>query len=128
VRRSWLVLQVVNATMADAVSVVLSMDSNGTVSTDIDQLAEERHSQSRTLGYFSGGNTTVNFEGQFTPERYLGIPSASAENAIVGGAGPVEEYFWIVSVKPTAAATGNIAYRVKIVYDVVWSELKAPSP
>jgi len=128
VRQSWISVEVVNATMADALSVVLSMDSNSSASTDIDQLAEERYSQSCTLGYYSGGNTAVTFNGHFTPEKHLGIPCTSSENAVVSGAGPVEEYFWIISVKPTAAATGNIAYRTKIVYDVVFTELKAPSP
>jgi len=128
VRQAWISVEVVNATMADALSVVLSMDSNSSASTDIDQLAEDRYSQSATLGYYTSGNTTVTFNGHFTPEKHLGIPSTSAENASSGGTGPVEEYYWIVSVKPMAAATGNVAYRVKVVYDVVFSELKAPSP
>jgi len=121
-------VEVVNATVADAVGVVLSMDSDNLVSSDIDQLAEERYSQSNTLGYYSGGNTAVTFKSHFTPIKHLGIPSTSSENAIVNGAGPVELYYWVISAKPTAGATGNVAYRVKIVYDVVFAELKAPSP
>jgi len=128
VRQSWISVEVVNATMADALSVVLSFDSNSSVSTDIDQLAEGRYSQSCTLGYYSGGNTVATFNSHFTPEKHLGIPCTSSENAVVAGAGPVEEYFWCVSVKPTAAATGNVSYRVKVVYDVIFTELKAPSP
>jgi len=127
VKRSWIVVQVVNSTMADALAVVLSYDGNPVVSSDIDELAETNYAQSRFLGYFSGGNTTTTFAESFTPERNLGIPANSAENVCLGGT-PADAMYWIVSVKPLAASTGNVAYRVKIAYELVFSELKAPTP
>jgi len=128
VKQSWISAEVINSTTADAVNTVLSMDSDAVASTNIDQLAETRYSQSSTLGYYSGGNTSVTYRSHFTPEVHLGIPSTSSENAVVGGSGPVELFYWIISTQSVAGATGNVAYRVRVVFDVVFTELKSPSP
>jgi len=127
VERARIEVELVNSTMADAVFTVLSFDGNTTVSTDVNELSDYRYSQSKTLGYYSGGNTRVVFHSNFAPETHLGIPARSAENVCLGG-DPSDPYYWVVTVKPAAAATGNVVYKITVVYDLVFSELKGPTP
>lgn len=127
VERARIEVELVNATLADAVFTVLSHDGNSTVSTDINELSDYRYSQSKTLGYYSGGNVKAIYRSEFTPERHLGIPAIAAENVCLG-TDPSDPYFWCITVKPSAGATGNVAYKIRVVYDLVFSELKGPTP
>jgi len=127
VERAYIRVEVVNSTMPDAVYVVLSYDGNTTASTDINELADARYAQSHTLGYYSGGDTHTAFTAEFTPERLLGIPASSSENVCLGG-DPIDPMFWVLSIKPAAATTGNVAFKINVVYDLVFSELKMPAP
>jgi len=127
VERAHITVELVNSTMADAVFTVLYCDGNTSVTTDINEAACTRFAQSHTLGYYTGGDTKVVFRSVFTPERNLGIPAKSAENVCLGG-DPSDPYFWVISVKPSAGVTGNVAYKIRVEYDLVFSELKAPTP
>lgn len=127
VRESRIKVEIVNTTVADSIFVVLSMDGNTSVATDINALADLRFSKSDTLGYFTGGNTKTVFTGVFKPQTHLGIPANSAENVCLGG-DPSDPYFWAITEEPSAATVGNLAYRVSVEYDLVFSELKSPAP
>jgi len=127
VQESRIKVEVVNTTVADSVFMVLSMDGNTSSATDINELADLRFSKSGVLGYYTGGNTRVVFTGVFKPQTHLGIAANSANNVCLGG-DPADPYFWIITEEPASGTTGNLAYRISIEYDLVFSELKSPAP
>jgi len=128
VREARIIAEVVNSTVADSITTVLSYDSETTVSTDIKELSEQRYAKTQTLGYFSAGSNRTVHRGTFTPQGFLGINPNNAANTCYGAADPADPYYWILSVKTVGGGEGNVAFRITVEYDLEFSQLKSPQP
>jgi len=126
--RSEIRVRFTNSTIADSVACVLSNDSDTSVPTSIDVLAERIGAQNGIMGHYQGSNNTAVFKGvEFTPEKYLGCPSTSTGNQAGVGSDPTDQYFWITSGNSMGSTTGNFATEVEINYWVVFSQPKTIS-
>lgn len=128
VREARIVVEIVNSTVADSITTVLSYDADSSVSTDIKELSEQRYSKTQTLGYFSAGSNRTVHRGTFTPQGFLGINPNNSSNTCYGATDPADPYFWVISAKSVGGGEGNVAYRVTVEYDLEFSQLKSPQP
>ncbi len=123
--KSTIRVEVVNATVADAILCVLANDNNTTSPSDLNELIERTGSAKQTLGYFSGGDARAVFTHTWTPKPFLGVPADSPDN-IVDTGDPPNPFFWLVGLRSLGGGTGNVAVSVTILYELVFSELLLP--
>ena len=126
--RSRVRIELVNSTVADSIATVLGFDGNTAGTPTYDNVAESRDAKSRLVGYYSAGNNMSVFNSSYTPVKYQGIAPNSPDNICKAGAAPPNPYYWIGGIQAVAGGTGNVAARVIVEYDVVFTELKMPPP
>jgi len=121
-------IELVNSTVADSLATTLGFDGNTGGTPSYNDVAESRDAQSRLIGYYTAGNNMAAFNSDYSPEKYQGIAANSPDNICKAGAAPPNPYYWIAAVQSVAGGTGNVGARIIVEYDVVFAELKMPSP
>jgi len=126
--RSRVHVELINSTVADSIAMTLGFDSDTAGTPAYNDIAESRDAQSRMVGYYTVGNNMTTFNSEYTSREYQGIPADSPDNICKAGVAPPNPYYWIAGLQSVAGGTGNVGARVIVEYDVVFAELKLPSP
>jgi hypothetical protein len=126
--RSRVHVELINSTVADSIAMTLGFDSDTAGTPAYNDIAESRDAQSRMVGYYTAGNNMTTFNSEYTSREYQGIPADSPDNICKAGVAPPNPYYWIAGLQSVAGGTGNVGARVIVEYDVVFAELKLPSP
>jgi len=126
--RSRVRVELINSTVADSLGTALGFDGNTGGTPTYEDVVESRDSQSRMIGYYTAGNNMAQYYSSYTPEKYQGVACNSPDNICKAGAAPPNPYYWIGAILSIAGGTGNVGARIVVEYDVVFAELKLPSP
>lgn len=126
--RSRVHVELINSTVADSIATAIGFDGNTGGTPSYDNVAESREAQSRLVGYYTGGSNMVVFNSSYSPEKFQGVAPNSVDNICKAGAAPPNPYYWIAGIQSVAGGTGNVGARIIVEYDVVFAELKLPSP
>lgn len=110
------------AVTADGVILVLSWDSDTTVSTNVDVLAALETAKSSIVGASGGTSVSRRLTHMFTPRKYMDVDYDNAANGAVFGNNPGDQFYWTVSANTAGASNGTFALDVEIDYYVVLSE------
>ncbi len=126
--KSHIRVELINSTVADSIMVALGKDGNLTGTHTLNEISEQHGAVSGAVGYYSGGSNRLVLESSFYPRADIGIPPDGASNVGVTGSDPSDKYYWILGLIALAGGTGNVALKVSLEYDVVFSQLESPCP
>jgi hypothetical protein len=126
--KSHIKVELINSTVADTVMVALGKDGNISGTHTYNEVAEQYGAVSGAVGHYTGGSNRLILQSSFKPMVDLGVPASNSKNVGDTGSDPSDPYNWILAIQAIAGGTGNIAAKVTVEYDLVFSQLESPSP